>query len=86
LKRGGEILAGAVSGGITGQRKKKVTWPDMWGPCARERKREKGTNSGCRENGSRPDSVAGPRGSPGPFIYIFFFLSSFFFSVFLFLL
>jgi hypothetical protein len=61
-----------------------VTWPDMWGPCVRERKREKGTDLGCGENGPRPDSVAGPRGSPGPFIYIFFL--SFFFLLFCFLI
>jgi hypothetical protein len=85
LKRGGEILAGAVSGGITGRRKKKVTWPDMWDPHVSEGERRKSLPVRNSFLGHGLVSVLGQMVSPGP-LYVFFPFLLFSFSIFFILL
>jgi hypothetical protein len=76
--RGGEILAEAISGGITGRRKKKVTWPDMWDPHVSEGERRKSLPVQNSFLGHGLVSVLGQMVSPGP-LYVFFLFFSFLF-------
>jgi hypothetical protein len=81
LKRGSENLAGAISGGIIGWRKKMMMWTDQWGPLVMERKQKVGYRFRRREDGPRARFLVGPKGFPGSISFYFLFFS-FLFSVF----
>jgi hypothetical protein len=73
----------AVSGEISGQRKKMMTWPGRWGPHVSEGERKERYRFGIGEVGHGLHLNRAGKVCPEAF-FLFFFFSPFSFSAFLF--
>jgi hypothetical protein len=75
IEEGSNSLRGNVSGEKSGSRRKKLTWPNWWGPRVSERGRGFVPVREIKEDGPRAATGAGPKGSPGVLLYFYLFAS-----------